>query len=73
MCETMKLTTSNSSNTINASVDYTYVEYPEIVKNVYVINTSKQNSPCDNCPNNPAVNKFATGVCHCTLNLPHSF
>ena len=70
MCETMKLTTSNSSNTIGASVDYTYVEYPEIVKNVYVINTSKQNSPCDNCPNNPAVNRFATGVCNCTLNLP---
>ena len=41
MCETTKLVNSNSSNTIDASVDYTYVEYPEIVKNVYVINVIK--------------------------------
>ena len=70
MCETMKLINSNSSNTSDASVDYTYVEYPEIVKNVYFVNTFKRHSPCDNCPNNPAVNKFASGVCNCTLNLP---
>lgn len=69
----MKLVNSNSSNTIDASVDYIYVEYPEIVKNVCEINASKHYSPCDNCPNNPAVNKFASGVCHCTLNLPHIF
>ena len=50
-------------------VDYIYVESPEIVKQVYVINTVKHSSPCDNCSNNPGVNKFATGVCHCTLNL----
>lgn len=24
-------------------------------------------SPCASCPNNPAVNKFASGVCHCIL------
>ena len=51
-------------------VDYIYVESPEIVKQVYVINTIKRSSPCDNCPNNSAVNKFATGICNCTLNLP---
>ena len=66
----MKFVTSNSSNSINTSVDYIYNEYPEIVKNVYFVNTFKRHSPCDNCPNNPAVNRFATGVCNCTLNLP---
>ena len=66
----MKFVTSNSSNSINTSVDYIYNEYPEIVKNVYFVNTFKRHSPCDNCPNNPAVNKFASGVCNCTLNLP---
>ena len=73
MCETMKFITSNSSSTIDICGDYVYVESPKNMKNVYVINTSKQNSPCDNCPNNPAVNKLASGVCHCTLNLPHIF
>ena len=66
----MKFVTSISSNNTNVPVDYIYVESPEIVKQVYVINTVKRSSPCDNCPNNPAVNKFATGVCHCILNLP---
>ena len=59
----MKFVTS-SSNTIGTSVEYTPVEY------VYVENSFRRSPPCDNCPNNPAVNKFATGVCHCTLNLP---
>lgn len=63
--------TSNSSSTIDISGDYVYVyvESPEIVKNVY-LNTFKRHSPCDNCPNNPAFNKFVSGVCNCTLNLP---
>ena len=52
--------TSNSSSTIDISVDYVYVESPEIVKNVYFVNTFKRHSPCDNCPNNPTVNKFAS-------------
>ena len=68
----MKFVTSISSNNTNVPVDlpvdYIYVESPETVKQVYVINTVKRSSPCDNCPNNPAVNKFATGVCHCILN-----
>ena len=59
----MKFVTSSSS-TIGTSVEYTPVEY------VYVGNSFRRSSPSDNCPNNPAVNKFATGVCHCTLNLP---
>ena len=54
----MKFVTSSSS-TIGTPVEYVYVE-----------NTFRRSSPCDNCPNNPAVNKFATGVCHCILNLP---
>ena len=70
MCETMKIVTSNSSSTMCTSTDFIYVESPEAAKQVYVINTSNSSSPCDNCPNNPALNKFATGVCHCTLNLP---
>lgn len=53
----MKFVTSILSNNTNTPIDY-------------VINTVKRSSPCDNCPNNPAMNKFATGVCHCTLNLP---
>ena len=65
----MKFVTSISSNNINVPVDYIYVESPEIVKQVYVINTVKSSSPCDNCLNNSAVNKFATGVYNCTLNL----
>ena len=70
MYKTMKFVTSNSSSTIDIFGDYVYVESPEIVKNVYLTNTFKRHSPCDNCPNNPAVNKFASGVCNCTLNLP---
>ena len=66
----MKFVTSNSSSTIDISGDYVYVESPEIVKNVYLTNKFKRHSSCDNCPNNPAVNKFASGVCNCTLNLP---
>ena len=66
----MKFVTSNSSSTIDISGDYVYVESPEIVKNVYLTSTFKRHSPCDNCPNNPAVNKFTSGVCNCTLNLP---
>lgn len=53
----MKFVTSSSS-TIGTPVEYVYVE-----------NAFRCSSPCDNCPNNPAVNKFTTGVCHCTLNL----
>ena len=71
----MKFVTSVSSNNTNVPVDlpldYIYVESPEIISNQHnIINNDKCSSPCDNCPNNPAVNKFATGVCHCTLNLP---
>lgn len=73
MCETMKISTSSSSKSTDTSVDYIYVESPEIMENVYVINAFKHNSPCDTCPNNPAVNKFASGVCNCTLNLPKFF
>lgn len=69
----MKISTSSSSKSTDASVDYIYVESPEIKKNVYVINAFNHNSPCDTCPNNPAVNKFASGVCNCTLNLPKIF
>ena len=65
----MKFVTSISSNNINVPVDYIYVESPEIAKQVYVINTVKRSSPCDNCSNNFEVNKFATGICNCTLNL----
>ena len=72
MCKTMKFVTSNSSSTIDISGDYVYVESPENMKNACEINASKHYSPCDNCPNNPAVNKFASGVCNCTLNLPCS-
>ena len=70
----MKFVTSISSNNTNVPVDlpvdYIYVESPEIVKQGYVINIVKHSSPCDNCLNNPTVNKFATGVYSCTLNLP---
>ena len=69
----MKYFTSSSTNSTGASIDYVYVEYPEIIKNVYVINSFKHSSLCDNCPNNPAVNRFATGVCNCTLNLPAGY
>lgn len=24
-------------------------------------------SPCENCPNNPMINKFSSGVCNCVL------
>lgn len=36
--------------------------YPEadIPKHTWV-------NPCEYCPNNPMVNKFASGVCNCTL------
>ena len=70
MCKAMKFVTSISSNDVLKSVDYVYVESPEIVKNVYFVNTFKRHSPCDNCPNNPSLNKFASGFCNCTLNLP---
>ena len=73
MYKTMKFVTSltsNSSSTIDISVDYVYVESPENMKNDCAINAFKHYSPCDNCPNNPALNKFASGVCNCTLNLP---
>ena len=51
--------------------EYVYVEFPEIViKQHTIINNDKRSSPCDNCPNNPVVNKLATGICHCTLNSP---
>ena len=45
----MKFVTSISSNNTNVPVDYIYVESPEIAKQVYVINTVKHSSPCDNC------------------------
>lgn len=70
MYKTMKFVTSNSSSTIDISGDYVYVESPETVKNVYLVNTFKRHSPCDNCQNNQSVNKFASGACNCTLNLP---
>lgn len=68
----MKYVTSITANStgVSTTADYIYVEYPETVKNFYAINESKCDSPCDNCPNNPAVNRFATGFCNCTLNLP---
>ena len=64
----MKFVTSSSS-TIGTPIEYMPLEYVP-VEYVYVENSFRRSSPCDNCPNNPAVNKFATGVCHCTLNLP---
>ena len=66
----MKFVTSISSNNTNVPVNYIYVESPKVEKQDYIRDVVKHYSPCDNCPNNPAVNKFATGVCHCTLNLP---
>lgn len=31
------------------------------------VSTSHGTNPCSNCQVNPAVNKFASGVCHCAL------
>ena len=67
--ETMIVTRKDNRNVVMISEE----SYNNLMENVYVINAFNHNSPCDTCPNNPAVNKFATGVCHCTLNLPHSF
>lgn len=36
------------------------------------MNTENE-SPCAHCPNNPAVNKFASGICHCILAVPTIF
>ena len=69
MCETMKFLTSSSSSTIDIPVDYIYSESSKNANQVYFVNTDNS-SPCKNCPNNPAVNKFATGICHCILNSP---
>lgn len=35
--------------------------------------TERDESPCAHCPNNPAVNKFASGICHCILAVPTIF
>lgn len=35
--------------------------------------TERYESPCAHCPNNPAVNKFASGICHCILAVPTIF
>lgn len=35
--------------------------------------TESEESPCAHCPNNPAVNKFASGICHCILAVPTIF
>ena len=72
MCKAMKFVTSISSNDVLKSVDYVYVESPEIAKEVYTINIVKSSSPCDYCPQNSALNKFAASFCSCTLNLPDS-
>ena len=69
MCKAMKFVTSISSNDVLKSVDYVYVESPEIAKEVYSINIIKSGSSCDNCPKNSALNKFVTHFCSCTLNL----
>ena len=66
----MKFVTSISSNNTDVPVDYIYVESPEIVNFFFFWGGVKHSSPCDNCLNNPTVNKFATGVYSCTLNLP---
>lgn len=33
-------------------------------------NNNTFQSPCANCPNNPANNPMASGVCHCILGTP---
>ena len=51
----------------NSTTDY---EISEIITIVYPkVNTTKYtwNNPCENCPNNPAINKFASGVCNCAF------
>ena len=73
MCKAMKFVTSISSNDVLKSVDYVYAESHEIVKEVYVINIVKSGSSCDDCSKNPALKKFATSFCSCTLNLPDSY
>ena len=72
MCKAMKFITSISSNIVGISPEYVYVESPEIAKEVYAINIVKSGFPCDNCPKNSALNKFAASFCSCTLNLPDS-
>ncbi len=72
MCKAMKFVTSISSNDVLKSVDYVYVESPEIAKEVYAISIVKSGSPCDNCPKNSVMNEFVSGFCSCTLNLPDS-
>lgn len=34
---------------------------------------TESEDPCAHCPNNPAVNKFASGICHCILAVPTMF
>lgn len=51
----------------NLTIDF---ETPGIITIVYPgVNTTKHtwSNPCENCPNNPLVNKFASGVCNCIL------
>ena len=46
------------------------LETPGIITTVYSevnIEEPTWNNPCENCPNNPMVNKFASGVCNCIL------
>lgn len=72
MYKVMKFVTSISSNDVLKSVDYVYVESPEIAKEVYAINIVKSSSPCDRCPKNSVTNEFVSDFCSCTLNFPDS-
>lgn len=56
----------------NESIKYEYKQYEWKWKTTSVnkwrlASTSRGTNPCENCQMNPAVNKFASGICHCAL------
>lgn len=42
------------------SINYKIYQKVDIPKYAWI-------NPCENCPNNPIINKFASGVCNCAL------
>ena len=63
---TITIETDNVPGLMNEIVpNFNPPKYPGNIPNMWDIR--QQPNPCENCPNNPLNNPFATGFCNCIL------
>lgn len=72
ICTQEDIDYNNTITTVTTTTGTVYTYKVDWAPGPYTIEETKtySSSPCQNCLNNKANNKFASGFCHCILGTP---